>query len=349
MSFEIYLREQLKKHPSMMPCDVVKMCYQGAYGAEHLLADTDGAFAYLQKEYESVSPCRGDLYEQISDKVCRINLAPWKERGLPAEWLFRMFKASCRTEEKGTEVFDRYLQAAGELVALGEAGFTKEDWDRYLKEYKKIGMPAVHHSEEYRRREKPAYRIADSRFCRVLPILEKINECKNKKSPLVIAIDGKAASGKSTMALLLQGVLEADTVRMDDFFLPPYLRTEERFKTAGENIHRERFTEEVLPFISKEAAFCYRIFDCGKMDFNGKREIKSKSFRIVEGSYSCHPAFGAYADITVFSDVSEEEQINRIRNRNGKEMLKTFLSRWIPLEEEYFKHYGIKTNAQLKV
>ena len=349
MDFEIYLMEQLQKHPSMQPQDIIKMCYQASHGAEHLLSDLDRAWNYLKKEYDEVTAADIALYEQISDKVSRINLAAWKWKGLPIEWLFRMFVASCRVEENANDQLIKYLKRAEEIINSGEAGFSMQEWDQYLNEYKKIGMPAVHHSAAYREYEHPAYRIVDSRFCRILSILENAKTYLQENKPCIIAIDGRAASGKTTIAKHLQIVLDADVIHMDDFFVPLELRSEERFKNPGENIHHERFVEEVLPFIAEQKEFAYRIFDCSKMSYNGTREIGNKTFRIVEGSYSCHPVFGEYADITVFSDVSVNEQIERIRKRNGEEMLKMFQTRWIPMEEEYFSHYMVGEKAIIRV
>ena len=69
----------------------------------------------------------------------------------------------------------------------------------------------------------------------------------------------------------------------------------------------------------------------------------------MEGSYSYHPRMGEYADITVFSHVEPEEQIKRIKVRNGDEMAEMFKDRWIPLEEEYFKAYYIEEKALIKL
>lgn len=349
MDFERYLTQQISLHPSMQPRDVVKLCYQAAHGAEHLLADTGMAWNYLKQEYDAVAAVDGALYEQISDHVCRVNLSAWKAKALPVEWLFRMFVASCKVQEDGAAQFARYLQAAETMVHAGAAGFSAAEWDRYLCEYKAMGMPAVHHSEAYRRQEHPAYRIVNSRFCRTIAILEAAKVYLQGNNPCVIAIDGRAASGKTTLAHCLQQVLDADVIHMDDFFVPPALRSEERFRKPGENIHHERFAEEVLPFIAKQAPFAYRVFDCSRMDYHGTREIGNKAFRIVEGSYSCHPIFEGYADITVFSDVPADEQLRRIRNRNGEAMLQMFQNRWIPLEEAYFSHYGIRDNVRISL
>lgn len=346
MSFEAFLREQLKKHPSMQPQDVVKMCYQAAFGAEHLLSDLAGAKCYLEKEYAKVVAAEDELYEQISDTVCRVNLSAWKANGLPLEWLFRMFAASCKVEQNGKAKFTEYLQVAEHCIDA--MCFAENEWTTYLAEYKKNGMPSVHHSEYYRANEHPTYRIVDSRFCRILPILEKAKEYVDGNKPCIVAIDGRAASGKTTLADCLQTVLDADVIHMDDFFLPPILRTEERLNEAGGNIHYERFSDEVLTCIFEKKPFSYRVFDCSIMDFGGMCEIGDKQFRIVEGSYSHHPKFSKYANITVFCDVTPEEQIERIRKRNGEKMLQMFRSRWIPMEEKYFEHYSIKDNADLR-
>ena len=163
--------------------------------------------------------------------------------------------------------------------------------------------------------------------------------------PFILTIDGRAASGKSTLAQQLSELLDADVIHMDDFFLPPALRTKERLSEPGGNVHYERFAEEVLPYLKSPAAFSYRIFDCSRMDYEGERFIGNKTIRIVEGSYSHHPKFGRYADLFVFSDVDTEEQMRRICLRNGAEKARMFAEKWIPMEERYFTDCDVKKSA----
>ena len=161
----------------------------------------------------------------------------------------------------------------------------------------------------------------------------------------IIAIDGRAASGKTTGALALAEFLGAGVVHMDDFFPPPALRTPERMNKPGGNIHHERFAAEVLPFLRGENAFSYRIFDCSRMEFYGEREVAASPWRVVEGAYSCHPMLGAYMDLRVFSDVAPDMQLARIEARNGTEKAADFAAKWIPLEEAYLKAFQIKEHA----
>jgi len=205
-------------------------------------------------------------------------------------------------------------------------------------------MPAVHHSENYRAGEHPAYRIVNARFMCILPLIEHLHRSRDVR---VIAIDGRAASGKTTKAGLLSAMLDAPVIHMDDFFLPPALRTEERLAQPGGNVHYERFAEEVVPALRSGDAFSYRIFDCGQMDFAGERTIPAAPIRIVEGSYAHHPTLGDYADLRVFTSVDEGEQMARILRRNGERMAEMFRTRWIPMEETYFSAFGIREKADI--
>ena len=349
MDFKQYFLQQMNIHPSIQPQDIVKLCFQAAYGAEHLLNDLHAAEAYLEKEYAAIEACNIPLYECISDHVCRVNLAAWKWYKLPLSWLFKMFASSSQVKSKDNHLFFSYLKTAEQVLQQTDCAFSMADWHTYLTKYQKTGISPVHHSLQYRAQEQPAYRIINTCYIRLFPLLKYIAGHLSEDQVYVIAIDGRAASGKSTMAGHLQTILDADVIHMDDFFLPPSLRTAERFATPGGNIHYERFLEEVLPHISKPEGFSYRIFDCGQMDYNGNHTVGNVRFSIVEGSYSCHPLFGRYANVCVFSDVNPQEQMHRILHRNGAEMAEIFQNNWIPLEEKYFENYNIASRADIWV
>ena len=311
-----YLRGQMAAHPATCPQDLIKHSYQAAFGAEHLLTDREAAKRYFDEEFAAVSPRSGVLCETISDRVCRVHLDVWKGKGLPADWLFSLFSLSKAERES----LDEWLDAVEELTG------TPLD-----AAYRRAPHP-VHHSEEYRRAEKPSYRIVSRYLCRLIPILEKMGR--------VTAIDGRAAAGKTTLAKELAQVTGASIIHMDDFFLPMSLRTPQRLNEAGGNIHYERFEDEVLPYLKKDEPFTYRRFDCRQMALADDKTV-GRGLRIVEGSYSHHPRFGDYADLTVFCDVDPEEQMRRIRRRNP-ELAQRFETVWIPMEEKYIAAYGIE-------
>ena len=350
MTLKNYLIEQLQKHPTTQPQDMVKQCYQAAFGAEHLLKNIDSAKQYLLKEYESVEPSHSmPLYEEISETICRINLSAWKAKQLPLDLLFQLFVASSTISSNETELFLQYLEEASEVIQTETVAFSFEEWETFFKDYKEMNMPSIHHSDEYREQEHPAYRIVKKEWIELLPILERINEIQTTKSYGIIAIDGRAGAGKTTLANKLSYLLNAELISMDDFFLPIDLRTIERLQSAGGNVHYERFLEQVLPYLKTHKPFTYQIFDCSIMNYNKEKTIKNNGWCIVEGSYSHHPLFQRYADITIFVDITKELQMKRILQRNGEKMAQMFQTKWIPMEEHYFQEFKIKEKSDFSI
>lgn len=159
MDFAFYFTEQLKMHPSMQFADAVKLCYQAAFGAEHLLSDVERARAYLEAEFEAVSPTDEPLFERISNEMCRVNLGAWKREGLAISDLFDVFKTSFAIKEEGEQTFLSYLSDAEGVMCNLMPSFSAERWNAFIDEYKRAGMPPIHHSVEYRESEKPHYRV----------------------------------------------------------------------------------------------------------------------------------------------------------------------------------------------
>lgn len=357
------LRRHALTHPAMTAQDAIKLCYQATFGAEHLLQDRDRAFAYFMREWDALAPEEISLHdpthdirvnrlcEPISPRYARVHLMAWKYGKLPPQWLFDMFFRTA-SEPSGLDAaeLNLHMDTVAELAAQGALPFTAEDWLAAREAYEQSGGGAVHHSENYRAAEHPAYRVVDRRYTDLIPLLIKLNEAASQKdAPITVAIDGRAASGKSTLAHRLAEILGAGIVHMDDFFLPPALRTAERLAAAGGNVHHERFATDVLPYLRSNESFTYPVFNCSKMQLDGERSVDKGSWRIVEGSYSHHPGLGAYMDLKVFVDVSPGEQMRRILARNGEDMAKMFADRWIPMEELYFKTYCIQESADLTI
>lgn len=186
------------------------------------------------------------------------------------------------------------------------------------------------------------------RFQPVVEAIRKLSEEKTK-DPIIIAIDGKCASGKTTLGYYLKKEFDANLFHMDDFFLQAHQRTAERLAEVGGNVDYERFKEEVLEPVKKGQTVFYQRFDCSTMKLGETETISPKHINIIEGSYSEHPSFGDCYDLKVFMEISQENQIENIRKRNGEEKRKVFMERWIPMEEIYFHTFGIKDKSDLVI
>lgn len=178
---------------------------------------------------------------------------------------------------------------------------------------------------------------------------ELIGECLKKCSRPVIAIDGMAAAGKSTLAAELARDFGGEVVHMDDFFLPAELRTPERLQEAGGNVHYERFAAEVASAVRAGRAFDYGVFNCSEMMITGSRHVENKGLLIVEGTYCLRAEFVDLYDLKIFMKIDEKTQMERIVKRNGPQKARVFKERWIPMETLYFKSGNVERRADFVV
>lgn len=171
-------------------------------------------------------------------------------------------------------------------------------------------------------------------------------KASEREKPYMIAVDGMCASGKTTLAEKVKAACpETAVIHMDDFFLTPEKRTEERLATPGGNVDYERFREEVIEPLLRTGSCRYRVYDCHSHTFVREEEVRLPQAVLIEGAYSRHPYFGSPYDAEYFLTVGAEEQKERIRRRNGEEMLDRFLEEWIPMENRYFESMlGIKVS-----
>lgn len=155
--------------------------------------------------------------------------------------------------------------------------------------------------------------------------------------PILIAIDGPCASGKTTLADLLSKRYDCNVFHMDDFFLQPHQRTEARLSEIGGNVDYERFQKEVLQPLAQGIGFSYRVYDCGSRTMSRTVTVEPKRLNIIEGSYSRHPYFGSCYHLKYCLSVDPVVQKERILKRNGADMWERFEREWIPMENAYLK------------
>ncbi len=173
-------------------------------------------------------------------------------------------------------------------------------------------------------------------------IFDRIENIISVKPNAIIAIDGCCAAGKTTLAKELVGRFGAQVIHMDDFFLTPEMRTEQRLAQPGGNVYYERLNDEVVTGLLGGAEFTYRAFSCKSGTYAQVKSVKPSRPVIIEGVYALHPQIPDIYDLKIFLEISYGTQLERILRRNGSEALEVFKSKWIPLENKYFSEFGIK-------
>lgn len=193
-------------------------------------------------------------------------------------------------------------------------------------------------------KKRSARNILQDHYPGLLPVIDSLIKSGGY---INVAIDGNSGAGKSYLASMLSKVYACNIFHMDDYFLTPDLRTDDRLSEIGGNVDYIRFREEIIDSLTKGTEFQYRPYNCRTQSFEGYILVEPKYLNIIEGVYSMHPTLvGAY-DLKVFLGVEAEEQSRRILKRNGKSMHTRFVEEWIPLENEYFNQMNIKEKSDL--
>lgn len=214
-----------------------------------------------------------------------------------------------------------------------------------------------------------------------------IDRSLSEQGRLILSIDGCCSSGKTTLANRLAADCGGDLIHADDFFLPPALRTQKRLQEPGGNIHYERFYDQIIapllsargpapaqsaaadigPAPARSAAadigskaasgtgngfpiLHWQHFMCSTLSYSPDLCCTTgRPLLIIEGAYCMRPEFRPAYDLRLFLTTSYENQLARIRKRNGAERLAAFSEKWIPLENEYFSFYQIPQQCHFQI
>lgn len=342
------LLAQVKRYPLSRPQDLVKALYQAEFGNGHFIHDAQEGLSRLKDELASLTPAGGSaLVEPLGPGYARVHLGALMEHGLSPDTLMALFALSARQPAGSMEAFLSHLSLLERLVEGGILPLNPQETRAFLIDYRARGCPPQSHSEAFRQAYAPAYRVISRSLAGWLPVFSGIDSLMALKTPVTLAIEGGSASGKTSLAALLQSVYGCNVFHMDDFFLQARQRTPERYQEPGGNVDHERFLEEVLMPLQTGQPFSYRPFNCQAMDFGPAVSVSPAPLNIIEGAYSLHPNLAWAYDLSVFLLIDPRTQEARVRKRNGPVMLQRFLREWIPLEEHYFRETRAQERSDL--
>ena len=348
-ALQAILAAHAQQYPAMGPRDAVKLLYENEFGGGHLIVNPERSLEGLRTEYAAtLHDPAAPLWENIGNGMVRIHLGALDCSEYPLEALNRDFVRSAELRRGSMNVFFRKLNLLRELTREGKFGFTSEELEGYLEPYIASGCPTMSHSAVYREAYHPAYRVVMRCVC--LPLLVREARAMSKKrGRVIVALDGRCASGKTTLARRLRERWGWSVLHMDHFFLRPEQRGPERYAQPGGNIDHERFLEEVLLPLRGGERVLYRPFDCHSQALLSPVPFDPSPVVMVEGSYACHPMLWKHYDLHAFLTVDRERQMERILAREGAEYAQVFQERWIPLEEQYFSACRVESRCDYRL
>ena len=214
------LKEHLQRYPQMQGQDIIKLCFQNEFGCEHMLHNQKKSLQRIIDESQSLSK-QAIRVELIGNGFARLYFGHLTTD--EAYTLHQLFAWTARTYQGNTDTFIHKLEECQQWL---NDKVIHQEIDQYLKN----GIYPISHSPRYHEEYDPHYRVirADLAFC--FPLFLKINQLHAEKETLLIAIDGKCGSGKTTLAGLLNEVYQGNVFHMDDFFLQPHQRSSKRLE-----------------------------------------------------------------------------------------------------------------------
>lgn len=341
------LRAQCVCYPKLRAQDLLKALHQSVLGCGHLVVDEAGGLERLRQEAETACDAAG--IEVLGRDYCRVHLGFLKESGLSVESLFRLFVHSAEEPLGDEAALEEGLDVLLALSAAGELPVPHDEMTAAAAEWRTAGFPLCRHSEAFREAYSPAYRVIRRDFLWKMRLMAEIDRLLQKKEQVLVAVEGGAGSGKTTLAAWLGGVYDCNVFHMDDYFLRPEQRTAERLAEIGGNADRERFLEEVLLPLRWEDAVQSRRYDCCTQTLQPPAVYEPKRLNLIEGAYCLHPELAGQYDLKVFLKISPERQRERILRRNSPDFAERFFKEWIPMEQRYFEAMEIEKSCHITV
>jgi len=172
---------------------------------------------------------------------------------------------------------------------------------------------------------------------------------RSHRPPVVLAIDGPAGAGKTTLSHHLAPRLvweddsgyrrEAAIVHLDDLY---------NGWADGPAGGARRVAEQVLKPLAKRKPGRYHRYDWTRGEFAEPHDVEPVPFLVVEGSGAGAGVAQVpqLAAVLVWLDADDDERIARVLARDGED-LREDLEQWIDAEHRHFAADGTRDRADV--
>lgn len=160
--FRAVIVEHLQSYPGMEVRDIYKLVYQAAMGAEHAAPDRTVARRWLEQEIASLPEASPEpLIRPLSadGSLVRVDLRTYLASDGDLESLLDAFLGTAERVGGSHRRLRRLWGYVESMASDAEIPFASTDLQAFYSEMESQGFPAVRHSDLYKQRYKPAYRV----------------------------------------------------------------------------------------------------------------------------------------------------------------------------------------------
>jgi hypothetical protein len=153
--------------PSMKVQDVYKLLHQAAMGSEHAVSDEQAAGEWLEQEMKEMGDGPDDpLLDPISPdgQILRVHLRSFLSAGKNPLTLLKAFIRTGNEWHGSLGKLEEYGNTVIQLARSGAISIPPGETESFLSKMQADGYPAVHHSSDYQRLYRPAYRVVARQF-----------------------------------------------------------------------------------------------------------------------------------------------------------------------------------------
>ena len=170
------------------------------------------------------------------------------------------------------------------------------------------------------------------------PILSAISEISaHKTEPILIAIDGPAGSGKTSLANQLSNKLNSvTTIHMDDLY--------NGWEDALTATLTRNLEEWVINPLTQRHSVNYLKFDWSIGQYGSTVEVRDIELLILEGVGAAQEIIRQSADLTIWIEVGPQIGLARVLNRDGDQLL-PYMLKWQERERAHFLKDQTKENC----
>ena len=162
--------------------------------------------------------------------------------------------------------------------------------------------------------------------------------CKSNKQP-IIAIDGPAGAGKTTLAEHLSAALalkyKVEIIHMDDLY------------NGWDNAFDFHLKDALVSIVDAHRAkrvISLARYNWHKGEYGDTEELPPVELLILEGVGSSHSEIRQHLTASIWIDVDRNIGLERVLHRDG-DALSEQMNAWLTLQENHFREEGSEASA----